>query len=137
MREIKFRAWHFKNSVMYKYAFPIPDGVAAYLYDDYKQPSYFDEGLVELMQYTGLKDKNGKEIYEGDIVEVKLFPDWVERVSWKGPPDATGEVYWDLAGFTFAIRNRFDKRYIGLEKVCYEESQVIGNIYENPELLED
>jgi uncharacterized phage protein (TIGR01671 family) len=74
----------------------------------------------QIMQYTGLKDKNGKEIYEGDIIRhgVGIFP-----VSW-------GD---DIAAFEcntrVGSRTLYGYQHDGIE--------VIGNIYENPELLED
>lgn len=74
-----------------------------------------------LMQYTGLKDKNGKEIYEGDIVS-----GWKDSHWHDGKDRVLKEVEWtdELAGFNI----------IQIEmRTC----EVIGNIYENPELLEE
>ncbi|MDG7832197.1 YopX family protein [Streptococcus pneumoniae] len=93
--------------------------------------AYPDE--IELMQSTGLKDKNGKEIFEGDIVRTTRF---------LGRADEIGGFY------------EYDKEFIGIVKqlegswvidtgsdaVCLwteiEENEIIGNVYENPELLE-
>ena len=82
----------------------------------------FDE--IELMQYTGLKDKNGKEIYERDIVQIKP-----ERacVKWN---DKYG--YFQLVPIGDYY---FDSDVVG-QALEYVEAEVIGNIYENPELLE-
>ena len=68
MREIKFRAWDSFNKIMMFSESYISVLLAYYLKG--KQPP---SGI--LMQYTGLKDKNGKEIYEGDIVRWKLDDD--------------------------------------------------------------
>jgi hypothetical protein len=75
-----------------------------------------DEDLI-LMQYTGLKDKNGKEIYEGDVVRVcfQMFPD--------DESDYHNETIRDI---------RKIPHLTGSSRTC----EVIGNIYENPELLE-
>lgn len=76
-----------------------------------------EEEPFELMQYTGLKDKNGVEIYEGDIL--KWLPEWYETDDSVNVP-----VRWveQVAGFNGEAT---DKEII----------EVIGNIYENPELL--
>jgi len=74
-----------------------------------------------LMQYTGLHDKNGIEIYEGDIVCI-----WKENKV----------IEWDehVAGFSW--KNCQMKEYLMFRKLIAKDAEVIGNIYENPELLE-
>ena len=76
---------------------------------------------VELMQYTGVKDKNGKEIYEGDITICKY-----------GPQIAM-EVKWVDEGFRTLGKYDGDN-YVGFVK---NNEEVIGNIYENKNLLEE
>lgn len=76
---------------------------------------------LELMQYTGLKDSNGKEIYEGDI-----SLDWRDKpvvVEWNDELGSCGCCGWD------------EFQGCGFVNV-YQGMEVIGNIYENPELLE-
>lgn len=74
---------------------------------------------VHLMQYTGLKDKNGKEIYEGDVVKAE------EYVGFK---NLTAEVIYN--------RGRFSLNTGTIpEDLIPELCEIIGNIYENPELL--
>lgn len=103
----------------------LPDDRDIYCYD-------FDD--IVLMQSTGLKDKNGKEIFEGDIVRTTRF---------LGRADEIGGFY------------EYEKDYAGVVKVLegswvidigsvavrlwseIDEPEVLGNIYENPELLDD
>ena len=75
---------------------------------------------AELMQYTGLKDKNGKEIYEGDILE------WFN--------DLTGSTHRGVVRFTQGGFYCGDYYLYAIK--CYLPV-IIGNIYENPELLEE
>lgn len=74
---------------------------------------------LEIMQYTGLKDKNGKEIYEGDIVEGSTQDDYPRSVI--GFEDGS-----------FVIQQAPLAKW----KVSHFELTIIGNIYENPELIE-
>ena len=81
-----------------------------------------DDGLI-IEQYTGLKDKNGKEIYEGDIVVNTYYDD--------------GEMYkvlWVDDSVAFGMESLDDME---LYKLPLESLEVIGNIHENPELLEE
>jgi len=109
MREIKFRAWDGEKMLP-------PQDIT-------KCGEYWNWlGLVDvaLMQYTGLKDKNGVEIYEGDICKTSV------------PKIPKGWVYWSEEGAYFGIRN--EKLPALLHRAG--ELEVIGNIYETPELLE-
>lgn len=126
MREIKFRAWD--NEKMQKVDFNNlfvnrhhPTGTL-YLR---KEMPFGDYHITELMQYTGLKDKNGTEIYEGDIVSYsdgeESFMAVVEWDYWS----------WYLKGVTPVDNFSFDD-IADKEKA---ECVVTGNVYENPELL--
>ena len=109
-REIKFRVWDSIN--MYPW-----DEIKTFLgFDDFYEPSNI------WMQYTGLHDKNGKEIYEGDIVT-----GWFDREK------ITGNIFYGSDAEFYIERNGLFG--IGLNN-AQDWTEVIGNIYENPELLE-
>ncbi len=119
-REIKFRAWdkQIKKMVDYGFSVDFEDGT---LYDD-NQSAMSD---CILMQFTGLHDKNGKEIYEGDILKYSLR---VGKVVWEN------EVY---CGFVIEILTQEGRAYPMKGKIerILGEVKIIGNIYSNPELL--
>lgn len=138
MREIKFRAKHIKTGQWWY-------GSSEVTYHGYKQYrvyaltefwGYVRKGILDtetVGQYTGLKDKNGKEIYEGDIVQYNH-----STAVYGLPLKYKGAVEW-FDGYTlegnnakFHINNRFD---IG-QDIIWPEIEVIGTIYENPELME-
>jgi uncharacterized phage protein (TIGR01671 family) len=83
-------------------------------------PVVFDgNGQCEIMQFTGLLDKNGKEIYEGDIVRSE---------QWE---PSTYKIAFDRGAFYLATKN--DEEVADIKYA--ERFEVIGNIYDNPELL--
>ena len=90
-------------------------------FHNYENVYRFEDEKVKLMQYTGVKDKNGKEIYEGDIIICKY-----------GPQIAM-EVKWVDEGFRTLGKYDGDN-YVGFVK---NNAEVIGNIYENKNLLEE
>ena len=133
MKDIRFRAWHPDENKMY-YFKNFQEIIDWQNGDPYRLDNY-EYANVKYMQYTGLKDKNGKEIYEGDIVKVKLYKGeeekyFIGKVEYFGSnfivdADNNSEYHvYDLDGFGI------DYRY------NLEDCEVIGNIYDNPELLE-
>jgi len=126
MREIKFRAWLTKEKRMvsvYRLDFTDKSGKPTLIMWYWVQQGT-QAGLsrgFELMQYTGLKDKNNKEIWEGDIVRFKN-DDNLYIVKWLDE---------------FAEFMGVDTEYSDLvvEFVLPDYFEVVGNIYENPELL--
>jgi uncharacterized phage protein (TIGR01671 family) len=114
MREFKFRAWSFTSKKMIDRVLAGPGDPCSIVYDEERKDWVnFDEACGVIMQFTGLKDRHGKEIYEGDIL------------SWQG---WRGEVFWDT-GFA-AWRARHIGSLGGIPDL-----EIIGNIYENPELV--
>jgi uncharacterized phage protein (TIGR01671 family) len=153
MREIKFRAW-FAKKMWYSITQIVFNKLGictAYLNnddDDFNIPAdtWTGKDDYQIMQYTGLKDKNGKEVYEGDIVALEI----VNEDSCMGATfEETYTVEWDerrkltqlndgkhyvLGEYTGTHRPMLT--YI-TDSSQQMEVEVIGNIYENPELLED
>jgi len=129
-REIRFRAWNKESRVM--------TGIVSLFFNNHSgsvhlvNPLYrgkcFRMDECELMQFTGLKDKNGREIYEGDLVQ-ETFSVGKEI---KG---RIQEVFWDEEHASFAIKPA--SPYISCGIAYSKEREIIGNIYENPELLGD
>jgi uncharacterized phage protein (TIGR01671 family) len=125
MREIKFRAWDKDRGRMERSV-----GVNPFYVDDLDRRLWkHDE--VELMQYTGLKDRNGKEIYEGDIIQTYLDgdKDTIHVVKWHG---AKRYPAFDLSPYIDCDCNAMSYYHEGNDAGM----EVIGNIYEHPHLLE-
>ena len=126
-REIKFRAWNSMAKKILHFGNPIGimDNEDRYgTFFESLEGKMYCGGNYELMQYTGLKDKNGKEIYEGDIVSVMdLIGPTTELVD---------SVTFENGAFRLTRVRDFT-----LDECVIEHIEVIGNIYENPELLEE
>lgn len=127
MREIKFRAWDERRKIMhYDFEF-IMSGIENNDWIVFKsdknrldsKPHPFDnprfQKQLKIMQFTGLEDKNGKDIYEGDILHMKQS---------------------EHLGYTPHLVEHICELY-DRDSYTYHFSEVIGNIYENPELLID
>lgn len=120
MREIKFRAWDGKRMIKI-FAHIGKNGRMYTIHHWGEEPKY------EVMQYTGLKDKNGKQIYEGDVVLGKFNLDEVEDY-----------IYLTLT----EEEKKTQSKLFHIEDIFYpytnpipEDLEIIGNVYENPELL--
>ncbi|MES5057090.1 YopX family protein [Bacillus velezensis] len=139
MREIKFRAYHTEKRDGQEFPRML-DWDELLNNDEEELACYFKNefsNVSPLMQYTGLKDKNGREIYEGDIVRNHrdnsnelLEVLWKEEVA----EHASDGIYWtkEVPGFRF----KRIKRGLTTVFVAHVDLEVIGNIYEDPELLE-
>ncbi len=126
-REIKFRAWDKKNGYYADYE-DIEEEVTAQAIDGWRSEDggtsfTLDYGVKDFVveQYTGLKDKNGKEIYEGDIMEFGIAGDENRGVVGYEEDFGSYETYTS-------------KGYI-IAPLFTSRGKVIGNIHENPELL--
>lgn len=146
MREIKFRAY---NTDLNKMVYPNENGWFERLFISKKnnilqsvQIGIILDGLapeVEVMQYTGLKDKNGVEVYEGDIVH---FTDFDTSGGNREDREHIGIVKYQSG--IYEIWKNNDSEYYGSDGAFIlnhawlqdDEFEVIGNIYENPVLLE-
>lgn len=135
-REIKFRIWDIENKKMLKvqeldFEPTFYGGRIAIRPDQYND--YFDTEDMILMQYTGLHDKNGKEIYEGDIVLLDCY--YYEEPAFDGEFKV---IYDDINGMWLLVdlENKDRGFTFGEIRSYYKaEIEVIGNIYDNLELL--
>jgi uncharacterized phage protein (TIGR01671 family) len=127
-REIKLRAWYKKHNKIYHYVEHVtyPDGSSGTGCIGYLEGERMfspDDNEVELLQYTGLKDCAGKEIYEGDILGMENAT--AKVVFWGRPPEF---------GLDFSHNEDEWCEDWNLTDDC-EAMEIIGNIYEHPELL--
>lgn len=137
MRTIKFRAWDKEEKKFVSDVFNILLRIGEPLSNE----------KFEFMQYTGLLDKDGKEIYEGDIVKGRFMnynpmADEYEKCEKMG-----GSIFWSYSGWQFkVIESLCDKERYGMVNYFdftdhnrfssnFGDMKVIGNIYQNPELL--
>lgn len=124
MREIKFRAWNKIHNIMMKWG---------NLNNQYNTLNCLTYEHLEIMQYTGLKDKNDKEIYEGDIT--KSCEGYVRQVVWK---DNSWKYYWKVKK-TYQGESYLENIYNTMGETSSKRfgDEIIGNIYENPNLLKE
>jgi len=113
-RVIKFRVWH-KNG---NYMLPPSSIWKLNLFDDEDAQS----GNWEVMQYTGFKDKNGKEIYEGDVINIPRRDFDHKRSKWVKNPTTVvvRDMVEFLKGYDFCVEETL---------LCMSEIEVLGNIY--------
>lgn len=133
MRLIKFRAWdkdHLKSRVdSVRANGMIYFGLKDYAYDQDGEMGSCDIDIetMPIMQFTGLHDKNGKEIWEGDIVRVFTNPSELEEKV---------EVFYNTKFLRFSFGGLITG-YYDMEDIDLKNIEVLGNIYSNPELLKE
>ncbi len=134
MRDIKFRAWDRRYKNMLNDAAKVGDvlywdgGKCFTAITDFGiEPPYHD-----MMQFTGLRDKNGKDIYEGDIVKLEGINGEIWAVYWFYDRWCLGDGKKGMGGFQEDYDNG---DYYDGDDINWDKSEIIGNIYENPELL--
>ena len=149
MREFKFRVWDKTNEKMFTamISFNLDDGVHSCTFiSNYGDEITSDIKDLVIMQFTGLLDKNGKEIYEGDILkssgEIKLqlseFPKEIYSPYWE-----LSEVVFHKGAFMRIIRAQenswFGKIPSDPQKIFNpeEHEEIVGNVYETPELIKN
>ena len=131
MRDIKFRAWDNENEYMITSLQGVYTALRNRMNITKQDDGYYNngdllkpnKGKYTLMQYTGLHDKNGKEIYEGDIVLITR-PCILEK----------GEV--KFINGCFAIKSKDTLLMLYQCEINNFKLEIIGNIYDNPDLLE-
>ena len=133
MREIKFRVWDNRHEIMMKLS-------EVNLYSTIDIISNVFKDSLNVMQYTGLKDKNGVEIYEGDIVNFQHIDDYGYMTNVFQNGFYRGVVKWGEHYPAFDIFDIKDNSTFGFDcNIFSMESdiviEVIGNICENKELL--
>jgi uncharacterized phage protein (TIGR01671 family) len=148
MREIKFRAWEKSLKEM----IPVDD-IAFHMKENIinSKGAWRTFSEIALMQYTGIKDKNGVEIYEGDVVQLPYITP-LGTIGGDGGEDERGKVVFAQGQFMLhmnfqpeprsmlgmierkegAYVSNYGNTTVYSDKTIFE---VIGNIYENPELL--
>jgi uncharacterized phage protein (TIGR01671 family) len=121
-RKIKFRAWIESAKIMTEIdKIDFRNNEVAFGFHDIGVVYFRSINEVELMQFTGLEDKNGKQIYEGDILKIYYQNNqksYLKQVKWLN--DAINKGRWDA-----------------LDNCAYTSCEIVGNIFENPKLLED
>lgn len=126
-REIKFRAWNYKEMI---YNVSIRNSLIQNHIDKF---DYIKSSNYPIMQFTGLHDKNGKEIYEGDVYKTEKGNSCYQIMFVNGcvVGGKTEKEYMPLSWDVSESNNTI------VEDDFYKEIEVVGNIYETPELLKN
>ena len=138
----KFRAWDERAGLTEVISIDLLEKKLKVSHWEYGVSNYFPLNDVELMQSTGLKDKNGVEIFEGDCF-IKIFRTIEIPTGKNGIEKSVGIVKFHegafqvhIGGWGYKLLSEVVQPHIYGANDDYWENVVIGNIYENPELLE-
>ena len=150
MREIKFKAWD-KEAKKFVSGYEAFDYVCSWQNDETGSHIIIRQERYQTLQYTGLKDKNGKEIYEGDVIKMAVDePFQRTHGKWTIKEVVYRSGMWILDYVSSESGNVLPRGYTAgaiheirdVDKDAYfyddndvQELEVIGNIYENPEFL--
>jgi uncharacterized phage protein (TIGR01671 family) len=93
--------------------------------DVYGEDLEYDDNDFIILQYTGLKDRDGKEIYEGDLIQLNGAP-YIYAIVWQ-------DYHWSIEDINHELP--YDDPYQPFNHCVYERCVVVGNIFENPELI--
>ncbi|MCX0360040.1 YopX family protein [Clostridium perfringens] len=137
-RDIKFRVWDkTSDSMLYQDDFErveidTKNKMITLIAEEESDKSHYvldyEEGIeAEIMQYTGLKDENEKEIYEGDILSIKIYSRDKIIVQCKSVVEFKDGCFGVIWGY--------DKSFLSLKSFFNTKFEVVGNKYENPEIL--
>lgn len=119
MRDIKFRAWDvIKKEMVYNVGISLKGNPIKEGYQWYNPES--TSLSLDIMQYINLKDKNGKEIYEGDILNLM---------------DNRYEIIFEQGDYQTGFKKKSGNSLTDIGKEFCNKFEIIGHIYENPELL--
>ena len=121
-REYKFRIYSFisKYFIYFDVYEGVPQGIAG--------------GVSEPQQYTGLNDINGKEVYDGDLVELHTAAN-DHAIDVKDNHCGLYEIYWDRKYKLKEIKSNWFFKVIDNDCASFNIMKVVGNVFENPELL--
>lgn len=128
----KYRAWDSAKKEMFKDTFAITESGQVVVVEQESvasSPDYVFVDHLVIMQSTGLADKNGKEIFEGDILACKTDDEVINL-----------NIFWDEEHALFMFESKKYNEQEPLAELVENNTypfEIIGNIYDNPELLED